>query len=156
MSNAEFKIDVSDVEDGLRELSRTGGDVAGMFKVLKKPLREDQREHGRRMVGPGEQKWKPRSAATVLRARASKSRKRVKGPNRKLLNSLPNRTVQLRASGSALVAYSKVPWAGIHQYGGTAGRGAKIPARPFLWFSDEFLALARETVLNRLSRAWRG
>jgi phage gpG-like protein len=150
----EFKVDLTDVEKGLRSLAKTGGDVAETLKLLTKPLRDDQREHGRQMIGPGGEKWKPRAASTVLRARVAKGKKRIKGANRKLLNSLPNRTVQIRQSGDSLIAYSKVPWAGIHQHGGTAGRGAKIPARPFLWFSFEFLSLARRLVIKRLMHAW--
>lgn len=61
----------------------------------------------------------------------------------------------IKFNGSNLAATSKVPWAGIHQYGGTAGHGAKIPARPFLWFSQKFLKQAKEIMLTEAFRGWK-
>jgi phage gpG-like protein len=153
--SATFKLDIRDVEAGLRGLVRQGAKYRGALAELKSPLRKDQANHGRQMSGPSG-KWKPRAQSTVLRARRSKSKKRVKGANRRLLASLPRRTILVQIRGHKLVAFSQVPWAGIHQYGGTAGHGAKIPARPFLWFSPEFLKLAKNKILDRTFRAWKG
>ena len=58
------------------------------------------------------------------------------------------------ASRTSLRGESRVPWSGIHQDGGTAGRGSRIPARPFLWMSEEFLRLATDRIGNRLVVAY--
>jgi len=39
-----------------------------------------------------------------------------------------------KIDASGLTVESRIPWAGVHNEGGTAGHGAKIPARPFLFF----------------------
>lgn len=53
--------------------------------------------------------------------------------------------------------FSRIPWAGVHNEGGTAGHGAKIPARVFLeWTPDrleKFVAMANEYLANRADKS---
>ena len=39
--------------------------------------------------------------------------------------------------GGTLTRESTVPWAGVHNEGGTGAHGAQIPARPFLYLEDD-------------------
>ena len=54
-----------------------------------------------------------------------------------------------------LAAVSKIAWAAAHQEGGTVGRGAKLPARPFMWMSQWFVSLALRKLGEHLERSWR-
>jgi len=144
------KIDFSDVDRGFRALVREGHS-RGALRALVRPMRADQKAHHKEQRGP-ESAWAPRARATVLKARKGKGLRR--GRPKKLLGSLPNRTLVVTVKNGDVVAYSKVPWSGIHQEGGTAGRGAKIPARPFLWLSEDFFAEAVEILAARLLAAW--
>jgi phage gpG-like protein len=151
----KLNVDMSKVQRAIHALASEGGNQRKLLAALKQPLKKDQAAHGRAMEGP-ESKWKPRAPSTVLRARKQKGRRRVKGANRRLLASLPRRTVKVKSSGRRLIAFSKVPWAGIHQHGGATGKGhrSRIPARPFLWFSDEFMRGALRTARLQLVKAW--
>lgn len=60
------------------------------------------------------------------------------------------RSLQWRIDGSKVSAYSKVPWSNIHNEGGTAGRGASEPPRPFLFITDEDRITLSEIVLDHL------
>lgn len=58
--------------------------------------------------------------------------------------------------GQHLEVGTRTPWAGIHQFGGKAGRGRKvrIPARPFLPLKKSGVSLPdhmRDTILRMLS-----
>lgn len=52
---------------------------------------------------------------------------------------------------------SRIPWAGVHNEGGTAGHGASIPARVFLEWTparvEKFAEMANEYVISRASKA---
>lgn len=154
MSGPGFRFDFSDVERGLRAMAAEGKS-SRLLSELKAPLREDQRDHARDQEGP-EGAWAPRAQSTIERARSGSSKRRARGANRRILGSLPRRTISVKSDGRSVVAYSKVPWAGIHQHGGTAGRGSRIPRRPFLWFSLEFLETAASIVRRGVLRAFGG
>ncbi len=53
--------------------------------------------------------------------------------------------------------FSRIAWAGVHNEGGTAGHGARIPARVFLEWSPEriekFVAMANEYLANRADKS---
>lgn len=61
--------------------------------------------------------------------RAHKGKRKIE---QRLLGKLAS-SLEATVSGGTLVVRSKVPWAGVHNDGGNAGRGASIPARPFLF-----------------------
>ena len=155
MTAVLFKFDRKDVERGLRAMARAGKSRAGL-QALKEPMKQDQRDHAKAQEGP-EGKWAPRAPSSVERAkkgRGAGSKRRMRGPNRKLLASLPRRTIQVKVQARRIIAVSKVPWAGVHQHGGRAGKGSVIPARPFLWLSQEFLEKAQAMLLARVAQAW--
>lgn len=53
--------------------------------------------------------------------------------------------------------FSRIAWAGVHNEGGTAGHGARIPARVFLEWTPEriekFVAMANEYLANRADKS---
>lgn len=51
---------------------------------------------------------------------------------------------------------SSIPWAGVHNKGGTAGHGAKIPARTFLELDDEDLTMLAKIVEDHVAEAVSG
>ncbi len=135
-------IDLRDLDRGLEGMRRNGNDVRPVFRALRPVFRKDQQAHFTERRGPFGS-WAPRSAASVRRilvgnvTRKGKVKKRAQ---RRIENQLGRLKTALSATYNAreMVIASKVSWAGIHQFGGVAGRGAHIPARPFLWISDEF------------------
>jgi phage gpG-like protein len=119
-------VDLRRVERGLRDVLRRAERAGPFFRDERKPLREDQREH-----------------ATTRRARG---RRRLLG---KLLTA-----VSYRPSADALRAESRIPWSGVHQHGGRAGRGAQIPARTFLYFGKNYLRDMAERFLAYALAEW--
>ena len=53
--------------------------------------------------------------------------------------------------------FSRIAWAGVHNEGGTAGHGARIPARVFLEWTPEriekFVTMANEYLANRADKS---
>lgn len=65
----------------------------------------------------------------------------------RLLGRLPT-SLAVKISRGVLQVYSKVPWSGVHNVGGTAGKGSKIPARTFLRLEPEDMDVF-ETMLRK-------
>lgn len=137
-------VDLGAVEQGIARARDRAKARAQAFRSLKKPLRDDQRDHAKQKEGP-EGKWPPRAASTIERAR--KRGKRLRKP----MGRLPT-AVAYRAGSGGLVAESRAAWSGVHQEGGRVGYGSRIPARPFLWFSESFLRKAAEALLTPILR----
>jgi len=61
-------------------------------------------------------------------------------------------TVNADGSFTFAIDLSEIPYARIHEYGGTAGRGSQIPARPYIrpalkdFVADEMPAMAQRVV----------
>lgn len=167
-----------DFDDALRSMGNME-DAAKRLRPawasLRRPMRDDQRDHAKAQAGPNG-KWPRNSPKTIERARQMKrgrrkAKKRAKGRRKetvkftnkrgrrqfrasRLLGSLPNRTVQVQQlGGDGLRAFSRVPWSGVHQEGGRAGRGSRIPARPFLWLSSKFRDLVVSTLEDHIVEA---
>lgn len=97
------------------------------FVSARGDLRADLRDHAKKQQGP-DGTWPARAGS-----------RRNRRP-RKLLGRLPG-ALSIRSTRDRMVARSLVDWSAIHKTGGTAGRGARIPARDWLWASD--VALTR-------------
>ena len=80
-----------------------------------------------------------------LLERLGRAQERAEG---KLLGKLAS-SLNVSVSKGRLVVRSKVPWAGVHNEGGPAGHGAKVPARPFL-----FLEASDLEYLQVLLKKW--
>lgn len=138
-------VDIGDVEDGLSAMERRSKQLGPTFQSLKAPMRDDQKEHAKQKVGP-DSSWPPRLPSTIA------SHKKLP---RKLLGRLPT-AVSYKATGYSVTAESLVKWSLAHQEGGTVGRGARLPARPFLWISDKLLEVAAEALTKALAAAFGG
>ena len=137
-------VDLSDAERGLSNLRNAGVNLRPAFAQMRKPFRDDQRAHAKAAEGP-ETSWPARAAST---------RKRMGGGRRKkLLGRLPA-AVSVKVESRAIWVVSKVKWSDVHQTGGTVGHGARIPARPFLWVSDQMQDTAIAIVAKHLTGAF--
>jgi len=125
--------DFDEVERGLDAMLRAGRSPASVLSSFRRPSRRDQMDHGVAQSGP-ESRWAPRAKATTT----GKGKRRAKARRRRILGRLSSAVITM-VVGHRLVVESQVKWSDIHQRGGVAGRGAKIPARPFLWWSSRIL-----------------
>lgn len=141
-------LDIGDVEEGLAAMQRRARALGPAFRELKRPLRLDQRAHSKKREGPSAI-WAPRAASTMARLRAGG--RRARKPLGKLTGA-----VAYTADATAVRGTSRVLWSGVHQDGGAVGRGARLPARPFLWISDDLLGIAENTLGRALVRAYGG
>lgn len=158
-------IDLTEVDHAFSDVELRGKRAAPAFRQLRKPMRGDQREHAKAQSGP-DASWAARSAMTEARrgarARAQRNRKRALHPSsrtssrsmpKRILGRLPSAILVL--AGDLFVrAVSRVEWSGVHQYGGTAGRGAQIPRRTFLWLSDKLIATCEQVILDHVLDGW--
>lgn len=163
------RVDLSQVTHDFASMEAAAAKLRPVWGSLRRPMRDDQRDHARKQAGP-EGKWPKNSAATIERRqqakrgrrRAMKAAKTGKFNNKrrqfrasKLMGSMPNRTVKVQTlGGDGLQAISKVAWSGVHQEGGRVGRGSRIPARPFLWLSDGFKRAAVEALEKHIVGAF--
>jgi phage gpG-like protein len=124
-------------------------DLRPAWREAKKPLRADQREHAKRQQGEGGA-WPGRSPLTQRKAGTGSGKN--KRP-RKLLGRLPG-AISGKSTRSGVVLTSRAAWSGIHKSGGTAGYGARIPARDFLWVSARALELVSGIIAKGLRAAF--
>lgn len=142
-SGVVVTIDVSDTLEGLRGISY------GQFKRfhrLDKPMREDQKQHGRLKEDSDNKAWPARRQAIRQRAGRRKGKPiRPKGRARRLLGRLaaPGSWRKLQSRYS-IVFQSRASYSEAHQDGARIGNGATLPAREFLYASDRFLDFAAE------------
>lgn len=134
--------------DGMRAKGKALGKV---FRELKPIVRADQRDHAKQQAGP-DGRWQKRAVSTLASFKRGKSGRRLtKRPLGKLVQA-----VTYKASRFGVIAESRVPWSGVHQWGGTVGRGSVIPARPFLWISEKLLKAAADAIEAQVIAGFRG
>lgn len=118
-------------------------DLRPAWKLARAPLRADIRDHRRTKSGPGGA-WTPRAAST-------KARNAYGGRPRALLGKLPT-ALQTMSDRRRVAMQSRVDWSEIHKSGGTAGHGSRIPARDFLWVSQDTLDVVAVIVSAHLQK----
>jgi phage gpG-like protein len=141
-------LDIGDVEQGLAAMERRAHTLGPAFHALRKPLKLDQKAHAKEKRGPSAM-WAPRAASTMARLRQGSHRAR------KLMGRLPSAT-RYTSDATSVSGTSKALWSGSHQDGDTVGHGSRLPARPFLWISDDMLTVAENTLGSALVRAYGG
>jgi hypothetical protein len=144
----DVTVDLGDVGRGLEAMQRRGHQLRPAFQALKTPLRLDQRDHAKKRQGP-EVGWAPRAASTVARLRTGGDRPK------KLLGRLPT-AVKYTADATGVRGISRAGWSAAQQDGAMVGHGARLPARPFLWISDQMMATAENVLGEALVRAYGG
>lgn len=146
MPAIDVTVDIGDVEEGLAAMERRARALGPTMRTLVKPMKDDQRNHKSAKEGP-DGSWPARAASTI--ARAHGKRKLPRNP----LGRLPT-AVAYAVTPSSITGTSKVRWSGAHQDGDRVGRGSRLPARPFLWLSDEFVNLAERELADALVTAY--
>lgn len=172
MSLVDVRVNLADVDKAIRESKALAGELGRVFRALKPWAKRDQLDHAARTQGPNGP-WPVRARATLERrqqrarvvvtrrqtTRARKgggagasivTRQRATWP----LGTLP-RSIRYRSERDALRASSGIDWAQAHIDGAIVGRGAKLPARDYLWFSDPFLDMVAATIEDFVIAPWR-
>lgn len=172
----EFKVTVDDAEvtQALAALAERTANLKPLLQEVGEDIMERAKQRFGTSTGPDGQRWQPNAASTVLesigalgskawRKDGSLSRQAQKTLTRKKVlvdtGSLARQFV-VRADGQSVTIGNTMVYAGIHQFGGQAGRGRKvtIPARPFLpvTASGELYPDDRALVLDQLQRFLQG
>lgn len=131
-------------------------DIKKVFDDCRGVGRFDQRHHWRHDEAPDGQ-W-PGLAASTLARRVRKRGRDKTGRNRswptKLLGRFPTALASV-ASRHELVIKSRIArFSKIHQEGGVAGHGARIPRRQYLWWSPWVLDQVKKTFERAMAKAF--
>lgn len=170
----DVRINTRDVEQAIRATKELAHELTRVMRALKPWAKRDQLEHAARTMGP-EGPWPVRARATlekrqkrarivVTRTQTTRARKgggigskivtrqRATWP----LGTLP-KSIRYRAERD-LLRVTGVPEeiAEAHRRGATVGRGAKLPARDYIWFSPRFVDMAAATIEDYIVAPWRG
>lgn len=153
LSDVRFTVRIGSIRDLFTRLSRV--DLKESFKELRGPARFDQRHHWRKDEAP-DGHW-PGLAASTLERRTRPRGRGKDGRNRswpkKLLGRFPT-SLQMIPSAKSLIVRSRVKrFSLVHQRGGTAGHGARIPRRQYLWISFFLKMQAKKEFEKALLRA---
>ena len=91
-----------------------------------------------------------------LKGRLDRSVKKAEARSGRILGRMSSSIVVV-VEKFALTIRSRIPWSGVHNLGGTAGHGAKIPARTFLqWTSvrvQKLADIARAYMMEKWQKA---
>lgn len=139
----DAKVNLGLLDKALNSLRKP--DLRPAWKEARQPLRRDIADHRKQQAGP-DGTWPARAASTKERARYG-------GRPRKILGRMPT-ALQTLSDRRRVAMKSRVAWSAVHQEGGTAGRGSKIPARPFLWASELVLDAVAQIVVRHLKKLW--
>lgn len=140
-------LDMRAVDRSIDSALARGRNLAPIYRDLRGPLKVDQQDHARATEGP-ESKWPARAASTLAKLRSNG--RRARRPMGRLLTA-----VTYRSSGIGVVAESRIPWSGgAISTGGKVGRGSKLPARVWLWASDQLQRFAGELIMDFVFEEW--
>lgn len=144
-----------DIRGSLGMLKRIAAlDIRQTFKRLVPSAQYDQERHDRALEGP-DGKWPALAASTLERRSRPRGRDR-KGKNRswptKLLGRMPKAIRSVPTNRSLTVLSRIARFSMVHQAGGRAGHGARIPRRQYLWISPWLLRRAAEEFQRALNR----
>jgi hypothetical protein len=145
-----FDVDIEDVLDGLTSVAARVKDLRPVFVKLVPVAKRDLRASGRLREGAAK-KWPPHAASTLRKRRQSRRRRRRV---RQMMGQLTGTAVTVTARHDRLREESRVDWSGAHQDGATVGRGAKLPAREHVYFSEQFLELATKRLVDHVWSVW--
>lgn len=123
------------------------GQTASIQRELRETLKESENKTVERLRKDLE-RYDERSA----KQRRGGARKKAK---HKLLGKLSS-SLRSIVARNTLVVFSKVPWAGVHNAGGTAGRGVSIPKREFLALDEDDVKVLATLLEARMVEAFEG
>jgi phage gpG-like protein len=119
-----------------------------VFSSARRPARADQRDHAKRQESP-RGRWAALASSTIERRAQTTKRKRT----RRLLGRLPSALVMVH-DADRLIIRARARWGHVHMTGGRAGKGARIPARQYMWISRQLLRQVRRLFVDAYRRAW--
>lgn len=148
-----WTVDDAEIARGLRGILRSLDDPTPVMRALADDQAGRVRDRFKDQAGPGGTPWAPLSPVTIEKRQKDGhvpiSILRATGG---LAGSI---TWSARPSGFDLGTDGAVEdYAGIHQFGGEAGRNRSvtIPARPFMGFDDTDLDIMSEELLDWVAR----
>ena len=157
--DASLNIDLDDLVKAEGVIKRRTRNLKKPFSRLSLPMKSDQKANFARREGP-EGKWPPLAAETRGRKGHKKSRGKTAGRTktgkrrkRAATLGLLKQAFVIQFGKQHLIAKSTARFANgttaaIHQDGGIAGHGAKIPARTHLYMSAQFVERMLGEVLD--------
>ena len=160
-----IELDLTQFDKATRRMIKAGADMRPAFRKARPSFRKDQREHMKAQESSSGGAW-PKLAASTKEKRISKGgragkftkRGKLRKPARRKLNRILSGRLNVGAKVAVkqreMTFTSRAKWAGIHQEGGVAGKGSRIPKREFLWVSDPFLRKFVATAGEHLRAAW--
>ena len=147
-------IDFADVHDGIDGMKERLEHGKPFFTELKTEARADVRERSKARQGPNGETWVPRATSTVERSKRKSERRRRKGRTAGLLGQV-GRPSKAEVSDFHLDLSSHASFAMVHQTGGVVGHGARLPARPYLGWTEEFMTTTAESWRAWVLEGWR-
>lgn len=143
----EIKIDDSVFRKNIEELINRAIDRRPLMRNIAGIMHHAVEEN---FAKEGRPKWTPLSQETI---QARQKKGYWPGRILQMRGELAASISQAYSNDEAVVGTNKV-YAGIHQFGGKAGRGhrANIPARPFLKLTEQDLNDIKEAVIEYLRR----
>jgi hypothetical protein len=145
----EGAIELKDVTQGFAAIGKAAtAEKRAFFADIKSEAKKDLRNHQRQARGP-DGPWPGPAAATIRRKRRTKRSR----PGR--LGNIPT-AWKSYLDDDSLKFRNMVSFADAHHGGATAGNSARIPARPFAYFSEPFGAAAVEEWGQRVAARWNG
>ena len=148
MAGVRIEIDVRGgdaIGKALRRLVDAGRDLSEPLHDMGEHLLNAHRERWDRQVSPDGVPWEPLSEAYA-------ARKRRQRPAAGILvyDDFLRGTLRYQASSQSLELGTDRPYGATHQFGREDGRGAPIPARPFLGLAsgdeDALLDILRDHI----------
>lgn len=149
MISIDAKINLREVNDGFFGLTkRAEMRTREFFRAIKPKAKAELRQRGRKRESPSG-RWAPAALSTRRRARRGRGNRRPGN-----LGAL-TRAWKSYLDPDSLKLRNMIRYAQIHHEGGVAGRGARIPARPFAWFSRDFQKEATELWAEWVLSGWK-
>ena len=142
----------ADLDRWTRDRLRDWGNAGPILRALGMDQAERVRDRFVDQTGPGREPWTPLSPVTIAkRSKAGTWPGRILSARGRLSDSI---NFNADAASFTVGTDGAVDvYAGIHQFGGQAGRGGKvtIPARPYLGFDEEDVSILEEELLDYLA-----
>ena len=158
------KVDMRRADRKFKKAKLAAGDLRPVFRQMKPVLKADTARHFQQQHGP-DGPWPGRSRSGWRRVRGKPGNTYKRGKRAGALNARGIKRYRLqlgrlrgvytwKTAKQRMEMHSRVPWSGIHQDGGRAGHGAKIPARTFLWAGPVALHTYEKLAAEHVKRAF--
>ncbi len=145
----EVQLQAQDANRVFAELIKRGTDLTPLHQELGEFLTESTKQRFQTSTAPDGTQWEPNAPATYLAylgkfsGSYGKSGKLSKAGASRAAGKKPligetgrlSREISYQADAKGVEIGSGLIYSAIHQFGGTAGRGVQIPARPYLGLS---------------------